>query len=190
MALLLEIESSIGYSVIFHALLHFNLWNTHDLTHLLASIRVEFLQINPSNQVGVRAQLHPLLLESRQLPAISSFKESKHHQEEPQVWMFFFIFIHLSKFKKFLHSWVRARFGLKWTFIHQTLGPCWLSHLQFAALFHFLLQPFLLLFRCPLLPSFFTFCSPLLASFFTFCSPLLALIYSLVYLFLQPLFGP
>ena len=110
MALLLEIESSIGYSVICHALLHFNLWNIHDLTHLLASIPVEFLQITPSNQVGVRAQVHPLLLNSRQLPEISSFKESKHHQEEPQVWMFFFIFIHLSKFKNFLHSWVRARF--------------------------------------------------------------------------------
>jgi len=126
-------------------------------------------------------------LEVKTTSEIFKFKESKHHQEKPQVWMFFFIFIHLSKFKKILHSWVRARFGLKWTFIHQTLCPCWLSRLQFAAIFLFLLQSFLLLFRCPLFSFFFTFCSPL----FSICSPSFTFVFSLLwpsFVLFSPLF--
>ena len=177
------------------------------------------MQVISLKRVGVWAQVHPLLSKPRKLPDFQASNESKRHQSITGLSVCFII-IHLSNFIKSLFSGVRARFGLKWTFIHQAfasvgcpvciLQPFWpfycsLSFLSFAV--HF--SPLFYILDGPLLSSFFTFCSPfpssfitifwaVLSAFFTLicsllsliCIPLLPLVFSLLWLAFCPLFTP
>ena len=180
---------------------------------------VEIVQVISLKRVGVWAQVHPLLSKPRKLPDFQASKESKRHQSTTGLSVSFILFI-FQNFIKSLFSWVRARFGLKWTFIHQAFAPVgcpvcilqpfwsfYCSHSFLSSAVHF--SPLFYILDSHLLSSFFTFCSPfsssfvaifwpVLSAFFiiicsllsSICSPLFPLVSSLLWLSFCPLFTP